>query len=948
MRPIKLTMSAFGVFSELVTLELDKLGENGLYLITGDTGAGKTTIFDGIIYALYGEASGNIRTTDMLRSKYANESTKTFVELTFVFKEQEYVVSRNPEYLRPSKRGDKYTKETAKAQLIMPNGDIITGIVSVNNKIIEIIGLNRNQFSQIAMLPQGEFLKLLLAGTKERIEIFREIFDTKTYLDIQDKVKNDANALYRQISDYKKSMVQYINDICCDKDSKYLYALENIKKDTGLGTVAETIELILNIIKQDKDMQLAYEENILQLDKQIESISTKLALTLQYEKIKTDYENAIFEYDDIKNLFEAAKQEYQTECDKQVQREKIAVAIEKKKSGLVKYKRLEEIQNNLIVKQKDINTLNKELQITQEKLDKLKQQEKEYKLALNELSSCEVNYEKITRTIDNILKKKESIEYLRKIAKNQCEIYDKAKRAKEEYIFAHEDYKKAQSEYMDMEEAFLNEQAGIIAKTLVIGKPCPVCGSIEHPHPAIVNDIAPTESELKKLKKEVENKSKIYSELSSQSGQLNGQVENISNMFKQAVDNFNTQWNENIRVDYPISSDLESIDIGNIYKTNDTYMTIYKLLDITNKELSATKLKKDSISCDVDRYHKLLKVVPECELQIENYTLKINDYNNNIAISTVEYKELNNQFIDLKQELECDNLKEAERIITDMQLKKDKLDKAYIASREKYDECAIKLETLKTRLNDLKTQLENNQGLQANTSSLNTQLNNIKTDRANIRNQKNEVDIRISNNKKILGYIKSINEKVKVKEDNYRWLRSLSDTVNGSLSGKSRIKLETYVQMAFFDRIIMRANTRFMLLTNGQFELKRSESKDNYKNQTGLELDIIDHYNATVRSVKSLSGGEAFEASLSMALGMSDEIQSRSGGIQIDTMFIDEGFGSLDDESLSQAVKVLYSLSASNRLIGIISHVSMLKDKIDKQIIVTKQKNGESKAQIVV
>ena len=231
---------------------------------------------------------------------------------------------------------------------------------------------------------------------------------------------------------------------------------------------------------------------------------------------------------------------------------------------------------------------------------------------------------------------------------------------------------------------------------------------------------------------------------------------------------------------------------------------------------------------------------------------------------------------------------------------------------------------------------------------MNTQLNNINTDRANIRNQKNEVDIRISNNKKILGYIKSINEKVKVKEDNYRWLRSLSDTVNGSLSGKSRIKLETYVQMAFFDRIIMRANTRFMLLTNGQFELKRSESKDNYKNQTGLELDIIDHYNATVRSVKSLSGGEAFEASLSMALGMSDEIQSRSGGIQIDTMFIDEGFGSLDDESLSQAVKVLYSLSASNRLIGIISHVSMLKDKIDKQIIVTKQKNGESKAQIVV
>ncbi len=946
MRPIKLTMSAFGPFSKCVTLELDKLGKNGLYLITGDTGAGKTTIFDGIIYALYGEASGNIRTTDMLRSKYADANTKTFVELTFVFRQEQYTVSRNPEYLRPSKRGDKYTKETAKAQLIMPSGDIITGIVSVNNKIVEIIGLNRNQFSQIAMLPQGEFLRLLLAGTKERIEIFREIFDTRCYLDIQDKVKNDANALYRQISDYKKSMLQYINDIYCDESSEYVYELENTKQDEGLGTVTETVQLIKNIIKEDEFKQSFYEKNISQIDKQIEDINTKLALVLQSEKIKIDYKNAILEYDTIKQLFKEVKDVYQLECDKEAKRQELAITIEKKKSELIKYKRLEEIQNNLAQKQKQIVAFNEQLQINEMNIDKLKSKTNEYKVLLDKFSDSEVEYEKTVKILDDILKKKEDIEYLNDIEERKSQIYKKANKAKQEYILEYEVYKKVQSKYVHMEEAFFNEQAGIIAKTLIIGKPCPVCGSIEHPQPAVIKDIAPTESQLKKLKKEVEEQSKICSELSSQSGQLNGQVESISNMFEQAVDNFNTQWNENININSCVDNDLS--EVANIYENDNTYMTITKLLDITNKEFNDTQLKKDNIAYNVRKYKELLDIIPKCESQIEECSLKINDYNNNISILTVQCNELNNQLMQLKEELECNDIKEASRIITDMQLEKDRLDKSYSESKKKYDECVIKRETLKNRLEDLKRQLENNETSKDTTSNLNIELDNAKADRVNIRKQKNEVDIRIANNEKILTYVKNINEKTKAKEDNYRWLRTLSDTVNGTLSGKNRIKLETYVQMAFFDRIIMRANTRFMMLTGGQFELKRSENKDNYKNQTGLELDIIDHYNATVRSVKSLSGGEAFEASLSMALGMSDEIQSRSGGIQIDTMFIDEGFGSLDDEALSQAVKVLYSLSTSNRLIGIISHVSILKDKIDKQIVVTKQKNGESKAEIVI
>ena len=309
------------------------------------------------------------------------------------------------------------------------------------------------------------------------------------------------------------------------------------------------------------------------------------------------------------------------------------------------------------------------------------------------------------------------------------------------------------------------------------------------------------------------------------------------------------------------------------------------------------------------------------------------------------------QISQLEKELGNKDIMQAKKLINDMKLKKIQLDKAYEAAKKQYDEYTINIKTLKNRISDLQKQISHTDKQKTPDIDIpmyEKQLEDMKKERLKLREKKNIVDIRIANNEKVYKSIERVNEKSEKSEKHYSWLRTLSDTVNGSLSGKSRIKLETYVQMSFFDRIIMRANTRFMRLTDGQYELKRSDSKDNYKNQTGLELDIIDHYNGTIRSVKSLSGGEAFEASLSMALGMSDEIQSRSGGIQIDTMFIDEGFGSLDDESLSQAVKVLNSLSSSDRLIGIISHVSVLKDRIDKQIVVSKGKTGGSSAVISV
>ena len=936
MRPIELKMSAFGPFAGLTTLKLDALGTDGLYLITGDTGAGKTTIFDAIIYALYGEASGNIRTTDMLRSKYANADTATFVELTFVFKDKTYIVRRNPEYLRPSKRGEgRFTKESAKAQLTMPDKEVITGLVSVNNKIVEIIGLNKNQFSQIAMLPQGEFMRLLLADTKQRIEIFREIFDTEPYLLLQDRIKRDANELYRLVSDYKKSMAQYVADVYCDENSEYNQALINIKNDSQMS-IKEILDIIDKIIAQDKSCADEYDKAIISIDKEIDQLNSKLTIAIQTERIKDDYKSALTQLNNLTEEYENVYSIYKAECENDSERNELSLNIEKSSEKLESYELLEKYKKDYGKKLDKINNITQDIHEDTNSLNECIKQIDNCKKEAEILKNTELEIEKLNSKISDIIKKKEGVEYLKDVFERKIKAVSQADEAKDRYMSAFAAYEEANNRYLKMEKAFFNEQAGIMAAALEEGQPCPVCGSVTHPVPAVAGDDAPTEMQLKKYKIYVEDKSKECSELSSQSGLLSGQAESMNNMFFGSIVNFNTQWKEAL----DNSRDDETIRVD-----------IIQLLADLGKILDEAMLEKKNADENISKYNNLIKMLSDYDKKVEQLKDKINKSKNELVILSTQNENMQKQISQLEKELGNKDIMQAKKLINDMKLKKVQLDKAYEAAKKQYDEYTINIKTLKNRISDLQKQISHTDKQKTPDIDIpmyEKQLEDMKKERLKLREKKNIVDIRIANNEKVYKSIERVNEKSEKSEKHYSWLRTLSDTVNGSLSGKSRIKLETYVQMSFFDRIIMRANTRFMRLTDGQYELKRSDSKDNYKNQTGLELDIIDHYNGTIRSVKSLSGGEAFEASLSMALGMSDEIQSRSGGIQIDTMFIDEGFGSLDDESLSQAVKVLNSLSSSDRLIGIISHVSVLKDRIDKQIVVSKGKTGGSSAVISV
>ena len=847
MRPIELKMSAFGPFAGLTTLRLDALGTDGLYLITGDTGAGKTTIFDAIIYALYGEASGNIRTTDMLRSKYANADTATFVELTFVFKDKTYIVRRNPEYLRPSKRGEgRFTKESAKAQLTMPDKEVITGLVSVNNKIIEIIGLNKNQFSQIAMLPQGEFMRLLLADTKQRIEIFREIFDTEPYLLLQDRIKKDANELYRLVSDYKKSMAQYVADVYCDENSEYNQALIDIKNDSQMS-IKEILDIIDKIIAQDKSCADEYDKAIISIDKGIDQLNSKLTIAIQTERIKDDYKSALTQLNNLTEEYENVYSIYKAECEKDSERNELSLNIEKSSEKLESYELLEKYKKDYGKKLDKINNITQDIHEDTNSLNECIKQIDNCKKEAEILKNTELEIEKLNSKISDIIKKKEGVEYLKDVFERKIKAVSQADEAKDRYMSAFAAYEEANNRYLKMEKAFFNEQAGIMAAALEEGQPCPVCGSVTHPVPAVAGDDAPTEMQLKKYKIYVEDKSKECSELSSQSGLLSGQAESMNNMFFSSIVNFNTQWQEAL----DNSSDDETIRVD-----------IIQLLADLGKILDEAMLEKKNADENISKYNNLIKMLSDYDKKVEQLKDKINKSKNELAILSTQNENMQKQISQLEKELGNKDIMQTKKLINDMKLKKIQLDKAYEAAKKQYDEYTINIKTLKNRISDLQKQISHTDKQKTPDIDIpmyEKQLEDMKKERLKLREKKNIVDIRIANNEKIYKSIERVNEKSEKSEKHYSWLRTLSDTVNGSLSGKSRIKLETYVQMSFFDRIIMRANTRFMRLTDGQYELKRSDSKDNYKNQTGLELDIIDHYNGTIRSVKSLSGGEAFE-----------------------------------------------------------------------------------------
>lgn len=844
MRPISLEISAFGPYAERVHIPMDKLGEKGLYLITGDTGAGKTTIFDAITFALYGEASGNNRESGMLRSKYASPETPTEVCLIFLHAGKEYTIKRNPEYERPAKKGDGVTVQKQEAELTYPDGRVVAKTKDVNQAVKDILGIDRDQFSQIAMIAQGDFLKLLLADTKERQAIFRNLFKTGYYQILQDRLKSESGKLSLEFDQHKASIKQYINGIMCDDESLLKLEVEKAKSDQLM--ITDIIDLLDALLKEDEERAKRAGEQLDTLEKELENINAQLNLSTEQQNRKRAIQVAKEAYEKKEQELQNFATVFATAKENQAAAEQLIEArIEATKEELLTLENAGEQKERLLrLKAEAENHKNELLQI--------KEQLKVY-------TDLEVKYVNAQKN------------YVTQMEKSQA----------------------LQETYQTLQKAFLDAQAGVLASTLEEGKPCPVCGSTSHPMPCNEVKDAPTK-EAVEMAKERAGQAQAYAvELSNQAfnikGSLDAQRKAIAERSAQLFSDIKTEC-AGVAIEHEVTT-IEREDAALLELANYTTQCLADV-DATLQEIQREILAEDNRLLRKRTLQKQLKTQEEALVtEKENGVKKLDELETKHALGQNELGQLEGRCKELQHQIEADEEVDAAEVTAQKNLVLEKRNQRMLVQKN-----------IHARVINNKTTLQNITGKAESCSALETKLS---------------------------------------------WVRALSNTANGNLTGKEKVMLETYIQMTFFDRILERANTRLMIMTGGQYELKRQLKASNNRSQSGLELDVLDHYNGTTRSVKTLSGGESFKASLSLALGLSDEIQASAGGIRLDTMFVDEGFGSLDEESLQQAIKALAGLAEGNRLVGIISHVEELKNKIDKQLVVKKERTGGSFVDII-
>lgn len=825
MRPVKLRISAFGPYAGQMELDLEKLGQRGLYLITGDTGAGKTTIFDAIVFALYGEASGSAREPVMFRSKYADPEVPTEVELVFDYGGKQYIVRRNPEYERPSRRGDKLVVQKADAELIFPDGRIVTKTREVSGEIRKIIGIDRSQFLQIAMIAQGDFLKLLLAPTEERKKIFREIFQTGRYQVLQEKLKQESGVLRDWCQEAGRSIGQDIGGAVCGDGSAYKEDLG--KAQAGEMMTAQVMELIGRILEEDRAVRQQLEQDLETVRQQLELVNQTLGKAAENEKAR-------------RSLME-------------------------KEAGL---------QEDLNRGEKAFKKLSAE---EKQGLELLASAQAELQ-SLADAGEEKVRLEAAGKETEGRIRQMEA---LRNMAAEYDRLSSAAGQTETDYRRLAEQADRSQAEAMKLERAFLDEQAGILARNLKEGEPCPVCGSTHHPSLAAVSEHAPSEARLKAAKQASEEAVQKARKASEACAQILGQRTQLKEALWERWKEVTCGETDSQEVDFQEGGCREAGSPENIAGQ------ISGLLAEERKALQDWNRKIALEEGRMARKDRLAREIPRMEAGVKDVRERMAAEQNRLASLDGVLQETRRQ---LRARSEA--------------------------------ESRIHLDEEERRRQEQAAQEKSLTGL-------------LRT-----------VYSREETNSRVLHNLEAKSAKLLELEKRWSWVKALSNTANGNVAGKEKIMLETFVQMNYFDRIIARANTRFMVMSGGQYELKRCREAAGNRSQTGLELNVIDHYNGTERSVKTLSGGESFKASLSLALGLSDEIQSLAGGVRLDTMFIDEGFGSLDEESLDQAMQALAGLTEGNRLVGIISHVGELKARIDRQIVVTKDKSGGSRAEL--
>lgn len=1005
MMPLNLTISAFGPYPEQIIIDFTQFQESGLFLITGPTGSGKTMIFDAIVFALYGKSSGQMRESDSLRCDHAAKETPTYVEYSFALHDQIYTVKRSPKYFVEGRK----TAKAPSALLTLPDGKMVEGVREVDHRIVALLGVDEKQFKQIAMIAQGEFTKLIMSSSEERERVLRNLFHTEVYQRLEEKLKEKLK-LYRDKYDHLlKRKNQLISELKIDSDDFDLYLhqqeallqkqqqslaqmqnqhetkkhtlqlyhlqnqrilkLENLSKQYQQLCLQEadfrTLKTQIMLLKQAKDTNYYY-QIFLQEQRQHDVLSQNLkAISLQLEKSLKNHRQINEQYahiDEMKNEKNALQDKvnaqkkliddiYRYHHDYQEKQSYLQEYQSKQEEFKLLLQRTERLENSVLKDQETINDearLKMEFELAQKKF----QSANERKIKIHELSQLNDQY---------VLES------------------DKRSDLQEIYQALEKEFYQEKNNFDEMEKLFYRQQAGIFASKLEEGKPCPVCGSLHHPQPAALLDEEVTTEKLNLQKRKVNS---IQERFNDNRQQLMLKTQLLSTIQERIE-----QSSEELRIDSELTKELF---IKELNKTNMIEREIKKSYATMNDELKYIQKLKTSIALSKKDLQKYQQELEKRQLELTELNNQIHKIEGRLNESFAEYD------IDDQKELYQQNqqqLHHLENTIDHLQQKFDKADKERLQLETKQEAFRNQMlqqdEKLNKAENDylmhlkqyesetdffqLKDQIEEIESLEKTyqdhmikkdslakqiaslqeevqglnyieLEDLETELKKLEADMNDFVKEVNQSQIALALQKNKIEEIRQINSTMALDEEKYQRYLDLSNVTSGK--NDARVSLERYVLAAYFEKILLYANEIMKKLTQGRYVMLRKDYASKGMAKQGLELDVFDYESGLSRDIRTLSGGESFKAALSLALGLSQMIQDHAGGIELNTLFIDEGFGTLDMQSLDQAINCLIELHQDNKLIGIISHVSELKDRIDRQIVISRERK-ESKISII-
>lgn len=923
MKPLKLTMSAFGSYAGKNVIDFTGQ-QQGIFLITGDTGAGKTTIFDAITYALYNQTSGGERNGNMMRSQYAQPETETYVELEFLYQGQTYRVRRNPDYkiTKTLKNGKiREQKVPHSVELTLPDGTVFPEKKNATDaKIIEILGLTADQFSQIVMIAQGDFLKLLYTKSDERKMIFSKLFRTDIYWKIQENLRRKSMEMDERIQE---------NDRAFEQEKSRIIPLPE-SEELPLDELVERLRERLKDALKEQNLRRA---NVEELNKKITKYEEINKLFVSLEKIRQtgkELEARQAESKERRQQIENARKAdkvlvaEQQNLRQQQEVEQSAQAIAKMTETLAND---QEMFESLKTQLQEVEAIKKrEAADLQKKMLALEQSFPSYEALQNarsEEQQAKKVWEDLGKTSEESFHKKEAgIAALKEQQKRQEQVVEQTKKNWEQTSLSASESAK---HYEHMYEAFLKEQAGILAENLSAGCPCPVCGSTVHPDPAKLSDHAVTELEVEQAKK-----TRAAAEEKRDLAYLAFEAEKTKKQkLVQAV--------EKEEADFVLA---QTIAKQQRKEAEQNYVSLQKIAEQIRE-----KLVYPSLAEAKKQYAAMQKALEAAEQEIERKRQKVSELAE--AMNTLKGQKL----------AEEENQKTAKKLAAKTEKEYAKLlEKSGFVSEETYH-LAILPERSRSKLEreekEYESQCLRQQSEQkllekqvsgktyTDTTELNEQLKAEKQALKEAEKTYMELHTAYENDRSVLQNCAVYLEKGKNLESEDQVIKSLSKTANGRLSGSAKIDFETYIQRQYFKQIIHEANKRLLTMSNHQFILKlKEEANTGRKTNEGLDLSVYSLVTDSERDVKTLSGGESFLAALAMALGLSDIVERSAGAIHPDMMFIDEGFGSLDAQSRQQAIEVLAELAGDSRMVGIISHVTELKEQIDRKLVVSRTDKG--------